>query len=396
MLAYFGVLGVANGVWLARIPAIKQHLHLSDGLLGLALLAAPAGLVVAAPLAGRILHKTGSRLPIVAAGSCVALVPVIMGIAGNLAALMGGLFVFGFVSGMLDVAMNSQAVHVERGWGRPLMSSFHACYSFGGLAGALLGGLFAWANVGPALTFGVVGIPLAVIALLAGRWLLADRPGTSDRSQAAGRGQTHQTKPRMTMLLLVLCLLAVCSLLAEGAADGWSAVYLRDNLHTAAAFAALGYAGFSVAMAFGRLSGDRLAARFGPAAVLRCGGLLAAAGLAVALLSGSPVGAIVGFTMFGGGLSCTFPLILSAAGNADPLRPSHGIARVAGAGYIGMLGGPVLIGALAGKLGLTTALAVPALLALAVAAGASAVRTRGSDIVSPGLEWEDGQRSAQP
>jgi predicted MFS family arabinose efflux permease len=373
VVAFFAVLGVAYGVWLSRIPAIKQHLHLSDSLLGLALLAAPAGLVIAVPLAGRIVHKTGSRLPVLAAGSCVALAPILMGVAANVAALMASLFAFGFAGGILDVGMNAQAVHVERGCGRPLMSSFHACFSFGGLAGALLGGVFAWAGVGPALNFAAVGITLALTALLAGRWLLRDRPGADDRPQTAASGQP---RPRMTMLLLVLALLAICSLLGEGAAEGWSAVYLRDNLHTAAAFAALGYAGFSVAMAFGRLSGDRLAAWLGPAAVLRCCGLLAAAGLATALLSRSPGGAIAGFTLFGAGLSCTFPLMLSAAGNADPLQPAHGIARVAGLGYIGMLGGPVLIGTLAGRLGLAMALAVPVLLALVVAAGAGAVGER--------------------
>jgi MFS family permease len=110
--------------------------------------------------------------------------------------------------------------------------------------------------------------------------------------------------------------------------------------------------------------------------VLRYCGLLAAAGLAIALLSGNPVAAIAGFTLFGAGLSCTFPLMLSAAGNADPLRPAHGIAWVAGFGYVGMLGGPVLIGALAGQLGLAMALAVPVLLALVLAAGAGAVRQR--------------------
>ncbi len=378
VVAYFGVLGVANGVWLARIPAIKQHLHLSDSLLGLALLAAPAGMVIAVPLAGRIVHKAGSRLPVVAAGSCAVLAPILMGVAASLAALMAGLLAFGFAGGILDVGMNSQAVHVERGCGRPLMSSFHACFSFGGLAGALLGGAFAWAEVGPMVNFTAVGIPLALIALLAGRWLLPDRLGADDRPQTTASGQTGQPPRRMTTLLLVLALLAICSLLGEGAAEGWSAVYLRDNLHTAAAFAALGYAGFSVAMACGRLSGDRLAAWLGPAAVLRYCGLMAAAGLAIALLSGNPVAAIAGFTLFGAGLSCTFPLMLSAAGNADPLRPAHGIARVAGFGYIGMLGGPVLIGALAGQLGLAMALAVPVLLALVVAAGAGAVRQRTS------------------
>ena len=148
MVAYFAILGVANGVWVARIPAIKQYLHLSDGLLGLALLAAPAGLVVAAPVAGRIVHRTGSRFPMMVAGCCVAVAPVVMGAAGSVAVLMAGLFAFGFAGGVLDVSMNSQAVHVERSSGWPLMNSFHACFSFGGLAGALLGGLFAWAGVG--------------------------------------------------------------------------------------------------------------------------------------------------------------------------------------------------------------------------------------------------------
>jgi MFS family permease len=173
-----------------------------------------------------------------------------------------------------------------------------------------------------------------------------------------------------------MALLAVCSLLSEGAADGWSAVYLRDDLATSAGLAALAYAGFSVAMAFGRLSGDRLAARFGPAVLMRCCGLVAAAGLTLALLSGSAAGAIAGFAIFGAGLSCTFPLLLSAAGNANPDQPSYGIARVAGLGYVGMLGGPVLIGGLASSLGLERALAVPILLALIVVAGAG--------VVSPG------------
>jgi MFS family permease len=170
--------------------------------------------------------------------------------------------------------------------------------------------------------------------------------------------------------------LAICSLLGEGAADGWSAVYLRDNLGASAGLAALAYAGFSVAMAFGRLSGDRLAIRLGPVAVMRLCGLVAAAGLSLALLSGSPAGAIAGFTVFGAGLSCTFPLLLSAAGNVNPAQPSYGISRVAGVGYVGMLGGPVLIGGLASGWGLTTALTVPVFLALGVAVGAGVVRPR--------------------
>lgn len=380
MLTYFAALGLANGVWLARIPAVKQSLHLTDGVLGLALLSAPVGLVVMVLFASRIVHSVGSRRPTWIAGTCAAVLPVAMGIAPNLAALMVALFFFGLAGGLVDVAMNSQAVLVERAAGRPLMTSFHACYSFGGLVGALLGGLFAWAAITPAINFAIVGVPLGCLAALAGRWLVADSGGNAaDQSAAVGRAAADRPEAgrpdavgrlrSWTPALLLMALLALCSLLGEGSAEGWSAVYLHDNLRTSAALAALGYAGFSIAMAVGRLSGDRLNARFGAAPLMRCCGLIAAAGLALGLLSPSPAGAIAGFTAFGAGLSCTFPLLLSAAGNIDPARPALGIARVAGSGYAGMLVGPPVIGGLATAVGLRWALVLPLALALAIAAG---------------------------
>lgn len=381
-MAFFAVLGTANGVWLARIPAVKHHLHLSDGLLGVALLSAPAGLVLVVLLAGKIVDRIGSRRPVLTAGFCVALLPIALGLAPNMAALMAGLFGFGVASGMLDVAMNDHAVHVERGYGRPLMTSFHACYSFGGLAGSLFGGLFAWIGVSPAVNFLAAGVPMAALTLLAGRWLLGEqtirRQAGGAREHAAGgsREPAAAGRPRWSLAILVLGLLALCSLLGEGAADGWSAVYMHDSLGTSAGFAALGYAAFSITMAFGRLAGDRLAMRFGPVVLVRGCGLLAAAGLAGALISADPVGALVGFALYGAGLSCTFPQLLSAAGNADPSRPASGIARVAGMGYVGMLGGPVLIGGFASVAGLPLALGLPVILALCIAALAGEVRPR--------------------
>jgi MFS family permease len=413
VVAFFALLGIANGVWLARIPAVKHHLRLSDGLLGIALLAAPVGLVLVVLLAGKIVDRVGSRRPVLAAAPCVALLPVALGLAPNMAVLMASLFGFGVASGMLDVAMNDQAVHVERGYQRPLMSSFHACYSFGGLAGSLFGGLFAWIGLSPAVNFLAAGAPLGVLALLAGRWLLRTpagrrpvpaRPvpelavpelavpdlavrgraaGTRHGRMLSGRALVASGRRSWSPAILVLGLLALCSLLGEGAADGWSAVYMHDSLGASAGFAALGYAAFAVTMAFGRLAGDRLAARFGPVALVRGCGLLAAAGLAGALISADRVGALVGFALFGAGLSCTFPQLLSAAGNADPARPAGGIARVAGMGYVGMLGGPVMIGGLASAAGLSLALGLPVILALCIAAGAGQVR-RGRTARSPG------------
>ena len=384
MLAFFALLGLTNGDWLARIPALAHGLHLSDGMLGVALLATPAGSVAVASLAGALVDRIGSRAPTTLAGIAVALLPISFGLAASQVALMVGMFVFGVAAGALDVSMNAQAVQLQTAVGRQLMTSFHACFSFGALAGGLVGGAFAWGNVGPTPDFTAVAVPLAVLALVAGRFLLVrgqgapvgaassgEREPAAARPEAARPDATAGRRRRVRLSpLLVLSLLALCSLLGEGAADGWSAVYLRDNLGTSAGFAAMGYAAFALTMAFGRLAGDRLADRFGPAALLRAGGLLAAAGMALALLTRTPAGALAGFAVYGAGLSCTFPQMLAVAGSIRPDRPGSAIARVAGTGYVGLLTGPVMIGGLATAAGLPTALGLPALLALGIAAGA--------------------------
>jgi MFS family permease len=381
VVVFFAVLGMAEGVWVARIPAVKHALHLSDGLLGVSLLAAPAGLVLVVLLAGRLVDAFGSSRLTRISGVAVALLPIALGLAGNMATLMVALLAFGIASGSLDVAMNAQAGEVERRSGRPLMTSFHACYSFGGLAGAVVGGLFASAGIGPLATFLAVGPPLAAVAAISGHWLLraparpSARPGAPAKLSGPS-GQAGETRParpgrpKAGRYLLVLGLLALCCMVGEGAAGSWSAVYLRDNLGTSAGFAATGFAAFSITMALGRLLGDRLAARFGPARLIRYCGLLAAGGLAAGLIIASPAAGVAGFALFGAGLSCTIPQLFSAAGNADPARRGAGLARVAGLGYLGLLGGPVVIGGCASLVGLPLALGIPVVLALLVAASA--------------------------
>jgi MFS family permease len=370
----FAVLGMAEGVWLARIPAVKHALGLSDGLLGVSLLAGPAGLVLVVLLAGRLVDAFGSSRLTRLSGIAVALLPIALGLAANMALLMIALLAFGVAVGSMDVAMNVQAVEVERRSGRPLMNSFHACYSFGGLAGALLGGLFAWAGIGPAATFLAAGLPLAVLAAVAGRWLLPGpaSPGPPEPPASLPPASLPPAascaRSGTAARILALGLLTLCCMLGEGAAGSWSAVYLRDNLGTSAGFAATGFAAFSVMMALGRLTGDRLAARFGPARLLRACGLLAAAGLAAGLIIARPAAGVAGFALFGAGLSCTVPLLFSAAGNADPARRGTSLARVAGTGYLGLLLGPVVIGGCASLVGLPLALGVPVVLSLVVAA----------------------------
>ncbi|WP_336215569.1 MFS transporter [Nonomuraea sp. LPB2021202275-12-8] len=363
----FLLAGAAVGTWTARIPAIKENLGLGDGQLSLALLAIAAGAVAGMQAVGPLVDRYGSSSVMLPAALLHAVVLVPIAYAPNLLTLALALFGFGIVHGVLDVSMNANAVEVERAWGRPMMSSFHAVFSIGGFAGATVGGVFAHLELSPAATFWSVGVMIAGLAAWAARWALRSPPAHAAR---AGGRAGH---PRGIVFLGVL---AFCCLVGEGAAADWSSVYLREDLAASAGFAAAGYAAFSVMMTAGRLAGDRLAARFGPVRLVRGCGLLAACGLGVSLLVGHPVAAVVGFGCFGAGLSCIVPQVFSAAGHRDPAFAGRALARAASIGYLGFLSGPVLIGAAAELTGLPRALALPALLAAFVALAATALRTR--------------------
>jgi predicted MFS family arabinose efflux permease len=364
----FLLFGTALGTWTARIPAIKQDLSLSDGQLSVGLLVFAAGAITGMQAAGRVVDRWGSRritMPVAFAEGAALVVPAL---AGDLALLAGALFVFGTIHGSLNIAMNASAVEVERAWGRPIMSSFHAVYSVGGFLGAAIGGLFAYGGVAPDVTFLAVGALAAALAAWSVAWRAPRLGGPVGATPAAGVGTGRMSG------VLFLGVLAYCCLVGEGAAADWSSVYLRESLGSSPGFAAAAYAAFSIGMTGGRLVGDRLAAALGPVRLVRGCGLLAATGLGVALLIGHPVAGVIGFGCLGAGLSCIAPQVFSAAGNRNPARAGRALARVASMGYAGFLTGPVLIGGAAEVTSLPVALSIPVLLAFFVAAAAPALR----------------------
>jgi MFS family permease len=376
VLGYFFVLGAATATWAARLPAIKASLHLSDGGLGLALFAVPAGSVLTLVLSGRIVDAFGAARVMRIAGLLVAAALAAIGLGpatGDLPLLIAALVWYGAVAGLLDVSMNTCGARLEAGHDRPIMSSLHAGYSIAGLAGAGIGGIFAWLALGPLPTFAAVALPLAVLVLLAARWVVlppvtaqADRPGDPPR----------RSLRQISVVIWVLGLLALCGQLGEGAAADWSAVYLHANLGSPAGLAACALAAFSITMAAGRVAGDRLAARFGSVALVRASGLLAGTGLAAGLLIGTPAAGIAGFALLGAGLAGIFPQLVSSAARLDPSRAGRNIGRIAAVAYLGLLGGPVAIGAAASGVGLRDALLIPAALAVLVALLAGVMRPR--------------------
>ncbi len=277
------------------------------------------------------------------------------------AALLAVMLAFGITGSLLDVAVNVEATEIERQSGRPLMSGFHGMFSLGGMAGAGLGsaapalGLTAQGHLFVATGLGAVAV------LVASRAMLPVEP--------AAAGEKHPLSiPRGPLLLLGV--LASMGLIAEGAMYDWSVLFMKQERASDASTAALAYASFSGAMAAGRFAGDWVRARTSPTRLMRVSGLLAAAGMALALAVPSPAVALTGFALVGLGLSNVVPVLFSAASQVPGVSPAHGIAAVSGVGYLGMMAGPPLIGLVAEHSSLTAGLVVVVVFAVFMALSA--------------------------
>jgi fucose permease len=363
--AIFFINGAVIASWVPHIPALKERHAIDDGELGLVLLAMAAGAVLALPVAGWLVGRMGSRLvtSVAATALCVALpLPVL---SPSVTLLSLALVLLGACNATLDVAMNAQAVVVERRYRRAIMSSFHGLFSLGGLAGASAAGLAMAIGVPGALH--VIGTAIACAAAVGCclPWLV---PSVTS-GIASGR-----VFARPTGVLLRLGVLAFCGLLVEGAIGDWSAVYLRDTLRGGAPIAAAGFAAFSLCMAGGRFAGDRMVAYFGPRSVLRASSALAAIGLAAALAVGDPVAGIAGCGMVGLGISNVIPILFSAAGRVPGVQDGTALAAVATTGYLGLLAGPPLIGLAADLAGLRVALGIVSALCAVITVGSGVVR----------------------
>ena len=354
-LTMFFINGFVLSSWVPHIPLVKDRMNLGDGMLGIALLAIAAGAIVFMPLSGRWSTRFGSDwvTRFSALLFCVVLpLPIFV---SNFTILLFVLFLFGACNGIMDVAMNTQAVAIEKEYGKPIMSSFHGFFSLGGLSGAGLGGLLLSTGLNPKVHVVSISILSVVITLFAIRFLLPQK------EQAPSSKFVMPPGP-----LRALAVLAFLSLLSEGAIMDWSTVYIKTVLNTGIGMASAGYAVFSLMMAAGRFAGDRMVAKLGAVVITRMTALIAASGLALALLIPSPLCSIIGFGLVGLGLSNLIPVLFRAAGKTPGVAPSISISAVATAGYFGFLAGPPLIGFIAEWVSLPIALGGVALAILSV------------------------------
>jgi MFS family permease len=358
--AVFLLNGLLFGTWAARIPAVRDRLDLSHGELGVVLAFLPVGAIVAMPLAGALAARVGSRRATRLAFGAMCLTTAVVALAPTREALALLVLGFGVGMGSLDVSMNMHGVTVERRYGRPILAGFHAAFSFGGLAGAGLGAVAAGAGLDARAHLALTAGLAAAIGLV---WSRSFLPGAAD---ATSRAEPVFARPPRR--LWALGALAFACLMIEGASADWSGVYLKDELGTGPALAALGFTAFSVTMTAGRLVGDRLVEAAGAARVVRAGGLVAAAGFGLALVAARPAAALIGFACLGAGMASIVPIVFRAAGSVPELAAGISLAAVSSVGYLGFVVGPPIIGGVAELVGLPAALGTIAVLGLAVAA----------------------------
>ncbi|WP_406473814.1 MFS transporter [Streptomyces platensis] len=384
--AYFVLNGFLMGMWIVHIPDIEQRAGISHAVLGWLLLLLGAGAFAGMQLVGPLTDRFGARTVVPLSAALCSAGVVLPGWAANAWTLGAALLALGLGNGCLDVSMNAHAIQVERGYQRPVMSAFHAAFSIGGVLAALAGArMLSW-GWSPVANLGTVALLGLAIAATAAPALLGsggtDVPETSETHEtpdapdglvAAAKGRRRTKTPRRIWGLAALALMIM---LCEGVANDWSTLHLRDVLGAPAATAALAYGAFSTAMTIGRLLTDRAAARFGSVAVLRYGASAAALGLAAASLSSSIPLSLIGWTLFGAGLSGCVPQLFSAAGHADPDAAGTNVSRVAGLGYVGMLAGPAIIGPLTQVMPLHLTFFLPVAFCAVAAATAGILRPR--------------------
>jgi MFS family permease len=338
--AAFFINGFILGNWQGRLPLIQDIYNAGDGTISLVLLAEAIGAVIAMPFTGWLIMRNGSRrITLFSAfmySALIALIPFM----GSIPALFVLYSFMGIITGVFDVAMNSQAVMVEQQYGRPIMTSFHAFFSIGMALGGWCAALFVNLDIKLPTHLLIVGGVAVIIAVWVSQHLIHDKPQVKPSSD----------EPLLRLpnaALIGIGVITLCCMLGEGAMANWSVNYMQNIAHASKSVAPIAISAFATAMTLGRLFGDRVRAAIGDKKLIVLGSVIATAGMVITLLFPFPYSSITGFFFVGLGLSTIVPIAYSIAGNAKGLPHGVGLAMVTTVGYSGFLFGPPIIGFLA-------------------------------------------------
>ncbi len=340
--AVFFVNGITFASWLPRLPEIQARIDVSDTALGVALVGAGVGGLAASLVSGRMVDRFGSRTMTALTSAALSVALPLMGVAPTAVLVFASLILIGAFDGLTDVAMNAQAVELQRRGGSSIINRFHALWSAGSVVGGLLASRAAQVGLELWVQLLLTAAVLVGMTAVATRWLLPSSPAgrpAGDTTSSAGAW------PRSILLRLLLVGLAVA--LAEAPPNEWAALMMADRFDLGPGAAGLGFVAVAGGMLIGRLVGDHVTDRYGLEATRRCGAALAAVGVVIATLAPHPVAAGAGLIVAGLGLSTLFPLLFRAA--SDLTHGSHsGMAAFSSGARLGFLLASPAIGLIAG------------------------------------------------
>ncbi|MCV7421702.1 MFS transporter [Mycobacterium yunnanensis] len=370
----FAVFGLCISTWAVHIPSVQERTGVSTGTLGTLLLMHGAGALVGMQACGPLINRWGSaRVALVGVAAMAATLALPLN-APTPPMLGAALLIFGGATGITDVAMNARAVAVEKRVGTPIMSAFHAVFSVGSVVGSLIGaGTLAAEWSLPSTTVVMSGGCLLLVLIVAPNLLFVREDPRTGVGAIAEGGPVPATSKRRRLVLLGA--LAFLLLLSEGCAMDWSSLHAQERLAVSNSLGALVFGGFVTAMTVGRFTADLVSGRKGPVWVVRYGGAAAVLGIGIVIVSPVLPLTMVGWVIFGLGLSGTLPQVFTAAGNVAGATGTD-FSRVVGCGYVALLAGPALIGWLSELVTLNLALLLPL---VAVAMAALGARAVGSD-----------------
>ncbi|GAA3838176.1 MFS transporter [Sphaerisporangium flaviroseum] len=358
--AVFFVQGLTFATLLTQVAALQKKHGLSDGELSILLLVVPVIAGVGSVLAGEIAKRFGSRWVLRVAQPLAALAVVLAGLASNVPQLVAANVLFGLCLGAVDAGMNMQAVTVERRYAKPILTGFHALWSAAAVIGAVWASAAGGVGLGLPVTFAVAMLAGVVIALIAGRTLCGPEE-EHVATETVASGARFPWRP-----ILPLCLAMAFLYVGDASISNFGSVYMDKIMHSSAAVIPLALGAYQATTFVVRVGGDFAVRRYGPAAIVRIGGALAALGLAGIVTAPNEPLAIVAFGLTGVGLSVVAPQSFSAAGRLDPAGTGVAIARVNMFNYVGFIVGAALVGGIAEAANYQIAFIAPLVLAAAI------------------------------
>lgn len=363
--SFFG-LGFATAAWAPLIPFAQQRLHFNHADFGLLLLCSGLGAMLAMPATGKIVQRVGCRVPIGFALLLLAVLLPSLSLWTTPLMMAITLFLFGTAAGSLGVALNIQAVVVEKNSLKSLMSGFHGMASLGGLAGVLTITALLALSISSVMSAFAVSLLLVIIVFLSVPYSIKAVENTSLEASSKVEKSIRQRLPQPLIILIGIACFII--FMMEGAAMDWSGIYLTQQYGVNTAFAGLAYTFFAIAMTTGRFTGHYLIRYFGEKKLLNYSAICATLGLALVSIAPHWWLVLIGYTLVGAGCSNIVPIMFSRAGRQTVMPSAVALSCVSTMAYTGILVGPAFIGMVSELIGLSTVfMALSGLLLLIVA-----------------------------